>query len=181
MSAIVFAAVLGGGLLVIKGFWPVSKRPSLPALVPVPALQAITRSSIIVAPIAVTRSAIRNALEAQAPRNVSGKQVNSLSQLLTSADVGWSVDRGPLALTDRNGEIEIATELSGALHIRGAISAITDDLVGTLGGLFNQNLGQALQQLTGTVIDQNVEFHGNLRVTFPPFHYRKLAARTKLD
>ncbi len=112
--AMVVAAVLGGGLLVVKGRWPVSKQPSLPDLVPVPDLQAVTRSSTIIAPIVVARSAIRNALEAQAPRQLTGQQVNPLPQFLTAAEVNWSVDRGPLSVTAQEDELTISTELNGS-------------------------------------------------------------------
>ncbi len=179
--AMVVAAVLGGGLLVVKERWPVSKQPSLPDLVPVPDLQAVTRSSTIIAPIVVARSAIRNALEAQAPRQLTGQQVNPLPQFLTAAEVNWSVDRGPLSVTAQEDELTISTELNGRVHIAGAISEITDDLVGTLGGLLNPGLGQALRQLTGQVIDQTVEFRGNVRVISRPSITADWRLRTKSD
>ena len=47
-------------------------------------------------PTAIALSAIRDALETAAPRNLAGKRDNPLPQLLSNADIGWTVDRGPL-------------------------------------------------------------------------------------
>ena len=59
-------------------------KPATAALNP---LQPVTRSSTIVAPVAVAALAIRDALEANAPRGLSGKNENPLAELLGKADI----------------------------------------------------------------------------------------------
>src|SRR5713226_7280528 len=79
-------------------FWP-SGTERRPALVEVPPLQAAVRTSTIVAPAAIALTAIRDALEKTAPRDLTGKRDNPVSQLLSNAEIGWTVARGPLAVT----------------------------------------------------------------------------------
>jgi len=71
------------------------KRPALAAL---PPLQPVTKTSSIIAPVAIANTAIRDALDAAAPRNLTGKRDNPLSDLLGKADIGWTMTRGPLAI-----------------------------------------------------------------------------------
>jgi hypothetical protein len=62
----------------------------------------------------------------------------------------------------------ISTPLTGAAHLSGQISSTAGDLVGTLGGIVNQGLGQDLQRLTGQTIGQDAGFRGNLTITSRP-------------
>ena len=119
-------------------------------------------------PVVITRSAIRNALEMQVPRSTTGRQEDPIPQFLTGAEIDWSVDRGSLEIAERADALEIATELAGRLHIAGTVAGLADDVVGTLGGLINPNLGHGLEQLTGTLIDQYAGFRGSLTVTSRP-------------
>ena len=61
----------------------------------------MTRTSVVVAPAAIALTAIRDALEAQAPRDLSGKRENPLGQLLQNAELGWTMSRGALAIAGR--------------------------------------------------------------------------------
>ena len=83
-SLIVLAVFFGGILLLLDKFWPASQSSRRPALSAVTPLEPVTRSSVVIAPVAVTHSAIRDALEAQAPRDIAGKQDNPVPQLLSS-------------------------------------------------------------------------------------------------
>src|SRR5215207_411638 len=60
-----------------------------PVLTEVPPLQPVTRTSVIVTPAAIALTAIRDAMEAKAPRDLTGKRENPLSQLLKDAELGW--------------------------------------------------------------------------------------------
>src|SRR4051812_31810074 len=95
-------AVVGTGAALTAAFvlWPAPMEKP-PVLAEVPPLQPVTRTSIVIAPTAIALSAIRDAMEAQAPRDLSGKRDNPVGQLLTNAELGWTVTRGPLALTGR--------------------------------------------------------------------------------
>jgi hypothetical protein len=134
----------------------------------VPPLEPVTRSSIIVAPVAIAHSAIRSVLEAQAPRKIEGKQDKPTTELLNNASIAWTVERGPLSVAARDERLIISTPLTGAAHLSGQISNAAADLVGALGGIVNQGLGQDLQRLTGRTIGQDAGFRGNLTITSRP-------------
>ena len=63
-----------------------------------PPLKPATRISTVTAPIAVALTAIRDALERQAPRDLAGKRDNPLAELLGKADIGWTLTRGPFSV-----------------------------------------------------------------------------------
>src|SRR5262249_21390444 len=93
-----------GLLTVIVSFgaalWPFDslgpgRKDRRPALVDIPPLKPVTRQSVIVTPAAISLSAIHTALEGAAPRNLAGKRDNPLPQLLSNAELDWTVARGP--------------------------------------------------------------------------------------
>src|SRR5262245_47113454 len=161
-----------GALFVMDWLWPDAASSRRPALTAVPPLEEVTRSSMVVAPVAIAETAIRDALETQAPRNLTGRKDNPLSQLLSNADIGWTVTRSPLSVTGRSDALVVSTVLNGTLHVTGEIGNIAGNLAGTmtgaLGDLINQNLGQNLQRLTGKAIDQRADFRGNVTLTSRP-------------
>src|SRR6516225_5270083 len=100
--AIVAAAFIGA-TLVLNRLWPSSLQEGRPQLVAVPPLPALAGTSTVLAPAAIAMSAIRDALEAEAPRNLSGHPQNPVSQLLQAAELNFTITRGPLALTGQPG------------------------------------------------------------------------------
>ena len=74
----VFAVLVsfGGATLAMRVLAPDIDRPP-PALAAVPPLPPVTRSSTIVAPAAIALTAIRDAMEQAAPRDLSGKRGQS--------------------------------------------------------------------------------------------------------
>ena len=82
--AIVVAAFIGATLL-MNLLWPSSLQEGRPQLVAVPPLPPLAGTSTVLAPAAIAMSAIRDALEAEAPRNLSGHPQNPVSQLLQEA------------------------------------------------------------------------------------------------
>jgi hypothetical protein len=139
-----------------------------PSLVEVPPLREITRTSMIVTPTAIALTAIRDALDASAPRNLTGKADNPVQQLLSNADIGWTIGRGPLAVTGRPDGLAVSSLLSGTLHVTGQIAAQVGNIGGALGGILNQKLGQGLQDLTGKTLDQHADFKGNVTILSRP-------------
>ena len=69
-----------------------------PVLVEVPPLQPLSRSSVIVTPTAIALTAIRDAMEQAAPKNLTGKRADPAPQLLSGAEIGWDITRGPLTV-----------------------------------------------------------------------------------
>ena len=106
-----------------------------PALVEVPPLQPSTRTSVIVTPTAIALTAIRDAMEQAAPRDLTGKRENPLSQLLSNADIGWSIARGPLTVAGRPEGLAVSTALNGSFRATGQIATQAGNITGAIGGL----------------------------------------------
>jgi len=73
----------------------------------------MTKTSVVIAPIAVADSAIRDALEAAAPRDLTGKRENPVSNLLSKAEIGWTMTRGALGVGGRPDALAVTTTLNG--------------------------------------------------------------------
>ncbi len=93
IGAALAAALVTGSLFVAHNFWPGAETGCAPTLAPVPPLEPVTRSSTIIAPVAIAHSAIRTALEAQAPRKFEGKQERPITDLLNN----YQASAGPLS------------------------------------------------------------------------------------
>src|SRR4051794_5418555 len=160
------AALVGPALL-----WPRGSEPK-PVLADNPPLQPATRTSVVIAPAAIALTAIRDALEAQAPRDLSGKRDNPVGQLLTNAELGWTVTRGALAVTGRAEGLSVTTPLNGAFRLTGQIGAQVGNgvgqIAGALGGLLGDSVGQQMQNLTGRAFDQCADVRGNVAMTARP-------------
>ncbi len=158
--------ILGGVLLllmsfaaaswVINTFWP-NEAALKPKLAELPPLQPITRTSFVAAPIVVANSAIRSTLDNAAPRDFNGTNDNPVSGLLSKADIGLTVGRGPMTVTGRTDGLIITTPFAGSAKVTGQIAAQAGNLTGQLGGLLNQALGQQIGNLAGRVLDQKAE------------------------
>jgi len=96
-AAVLVLVVSFGGAVWTMGLFSGAGSGNRPALVEVPPLKPVTRTSMIVTPAAIALTAIRDAMEAQAPRNLTGKRDNVLTQLLQNAEIGWTIERGPPA------------------------------------------------------------------------------------
>src|SRR5512133_3097108 len=110
--------------------WP--RGPvAAPVLVELPPLPAAPRRSSIVAEVAIALNADRGA-----PRSFAGKADNPVTQILQSADIGWTASRGPIAATGAQDVLSLATPLTGTLNVTGSLSAKATGAVGdALGGL----------------------------------------------
>ena len=120
LGGAIVAVFFGVTLFALDWIWPsntlTDKRPALAELPPLP---PVSRTSSVIAPIAVANNAIRDVLDNAAPRNINGKRDNPLSELLGKADVGWTIGRGPLAVTGGNQALTISTALNeiGRAHV----------------------------------------------------------------
>src|SRR5258707_14355175 len=109
-----------------------------PALAQLPPLPPASRNSVIIAPVAVALSAIRDAADRSAPRNFVGKADNPVSQVLQNADIGWTAQRGPIEATGAQDVLSLSTPLTGKLNVTGSLSskatgAVGDAIAGLLG------------------------------------------------
>jgi hypothetical protein len=169
IGALIVVAFFGGTLWALNSFWPTgSAVQRRPALQQIAMLQPVTRTSIVVAPIIVSHSAIRNALEAGAPRNLAGKRENPIAQALGRVEIGWTLARGPIAVAGRQEGLTLSTTLTGILRATGQATAGAGDLVGTLAGVINPEFGRNAQNLATGLLDQRAEIRSNVTVTARP-------------
>ena len=118
--------LVGGGLLVIvlaiaviamKWVWP-TLSGRRPALVEMPPLAPITRSSRIVLPATIALSAIADAVE-RAPRETSGKLELPMLPFGSGPQITWSMARGAFALAGGSEGLMFSTSLNGAISAPG--------------------------------------------------------------
>jgi Domain of unknown function (DUF4403) len=167
--AVVVASFIGATLL-MNLLWPqsVPLQQGRPALVAMPPLQPLAGTSTILAPAAIAMSAIRDALEAQAPHNLGGNQQNPASKLLQNADVTWAITRGPLTVAGRAEGLVVATPLNGTVQAKGQVTNQVNALGGMIGGMVGGNVGQQVQKLAGQTFDQQAELRGTAAATARP-------------
>ena len=167
-AAVVVLVVSFGGAVWTMGLFSGTGSGNRPALVEVPPLKPVTRTSVIVTPAAIALTAIRDAMEAQAPRNLTGKRDNPVTQLLQNAEIGWTIERGPLAVAGRPDALVVSSVLNGAFRVTGQIAAQAGNVTGAIGNFLGGRLGQDLQNLTGKTLDQRADIRGNVTVTARP-------------
>jgi hypothetical protein len=172
LAGVVLAASFFVSLKVMD--WVSPRAPARPAaLVKLPPLPPATRSSVILAPVAISLNAIRDAAERGAPRTFSGKADNPVSQILQDADIGWTASRGPIAATGAQDVLTLATPLTGTLNVTGSLSSKATDAVGNvLGSLLGDKAAKQIGSINIKSINANAEIKGNVTVTSRP----KLAA-----
>ncbi len=166
-GAVVLIGSFAGALWALDTLAPVGRgRP--PALVAMPPLKPATRTSTITAPIGVALTAIRDAVEREAPRELAGKQDNPLTQLLGKADIGWTVARGPIAVAGRNERLVISTALNGTLRVTSLVANQAGNVGGAIGSLISSNVGRGVQNITGRTLDQRADLRGNVTIASRP-------------
>jgi hypothetical protein len=166
-GAVVLVGSFAGALWALNSFFPVAASKP-PKLVEMPPLKPATRTSTITAPVAVALTAIRDAIEARAPRNLTGKGDNPLAQLLGKADIGWTLTRGPFVVVGRSEALTVTTALNGTLRLTGQVASRAGNVSGTLGNLINSDVGHGLQNIAGRTLDQRADLRGTVAVSARP-------------
>jgi hypothetical protein len=151
---------------------------SAPPVAQLPPLPPVATSSIVVAPVAIALSAIRDQAEKASPRNFSGKAENPISQILQDADIGWTAVRGPMSATGDKDVLTLSTPLTGKLNVTGSLSS---KATGALGEALGSVLGGDAAKRIGAVniknLNASAEIKGNVVVTSRP----KIAAAWHLE
>jgi hypothetical protein len=168
VGLVIVVAAFVGATFLLNLFWPTSVQEGRPQLVAEPPLPPLAGTSTVLAPAAIAMSAIRDALEAQAPRNLSGRPQNPVSQLLQAAELNFTVTRGPLAVTGRPDALLISTALNGTFQARGTLTGAAGALGNTLGNILGGNLGQQVQGLAGKAFDQHADIRGTVTAAARP-------------
>lgn len=153
----------------MQWLWPAldsGRRPTLAKVAPLPPL---SRTSVIVAPTVIALTAIRDALETQAPRDLSGKRDNPLSKLLSRTELGFTMTRGPLAVHGKPETLAVTTAINGAMRATGRLSNSTaGGIGGVIGGLLGKDVGKGVENLAGRSLDQRADIRGQVIVLSQP-------------
>jgi Domain of unknown function (DUF4403) len=152
---------------------PRGARSSAPVLTALPPLVPAPRSSVVVAPVAIALSAIREAAERAAPHNFAGKSDNPVSQVLQNADIGWTASRGPILASGAQDVLSLSTPLNGKLNVTGSLTARATGAVGdAIGGILGANAASKIGAVNIKQLNASAEIRGNVTITSRP----KLAA-----
>lgn len=164
-TAVAIAAL--AGLLAMQWLAPPAAIPV--AVEPPPPLPPAARASRALIPVSIPLTAIRDALDAAAPRDFAGKGQNPAPQLLQQADIDWRAARGAITASGGNDVLTLATPLSGKFHVKGELSTATQEAIG---GVLGQLLGSDAAKRIGGVNIRNVnadaDIGGNVTVTARP-------------
>jgi Domain of unknown function (DUF4403) len=174
IGAVIVVGSFAGALALLNLLWP--GTPALqqdrPALVAMPPLQPLTGTSVVLAPAAVALSAIREALDAHAPRNLSGKPQNPLSKVMSDAQLNFTVARGPLNVSGQPGVLTVSTPLTGTFEALGTLTGAAGNSVSAVGNavgnLLGGSVGQQVQNLAGKAFDQKTNIQGSVTTTSRP-------------
>lgn len=142
------------------------------ALTPPPSLKPLTGTSTVLAPTAITLAAIRESLDARAPRDFSGTPQNPLGKLLAGTQLKLTVSRGSLNVTGQPGVLVVTTPLTGSFEALGTLSGAAGSglsaVGGALGSLLGGNIGQQVESLAGKAFDQHANIQGTVATTARP-------------
>jgi hypothetical protein len=142
-----------------------------------PPLAPVTRTSVVITPVAITLNAIRDALEAKAPREFSGKAEMPTIPVLGNADFGWSIGRGALRVAGAPETISVSTPLSGSFQASGQLgggdmrdlpSGISNLITGFLGGAAPPPSRQPDRSQPDNKIDHRADIRGSSTIRARP-------------
>src|SRR5580704_3234558 len=165
-AAIVVASFIGATVL-MNVLWPLAPalQQGRPALVAMPPLPPLTGTSVVLAPAAIAVTAIRDALDANAPRNLSGKPQNPFSKLMSDAQLNFTVARGPFTMSGQPSVLTVTTPLTGTFEALGTLTGAAGNGVSsvgsTVGNLLGSSVGQQVQSLAGKAFNQKADIKGS--------------------
>jgi hypothetical protein len=168
IGLIVIAASFGGATLLLNVFWPLSGHQGRPQLTALPPLAPLTGTSMVMVPAVIAMPAIRDLLEAQAPRTLSGKPPNPVPQLVPNAELNFTLNRGPLETSGKSDALVVSSPLAGTFEARGQVGGTAGAVGGALGAMIGGNLGSQLQSLSGKPFDQHADIRGTVTATVHP-------------
>jgi hypothetical protein len=158
--------------------WLSPRGGNAPVLVELLPLPPVPRTSTIIAPVAITLNAIRDAADRGTPRNFAGKAANPVEQILQNADINWTAARGPISASGAQDVLTLSTPLTGALNVTGSLSSKVTGAVGdVLGGLLGANAAKQIGSINIKNINASAEIKGNVAMTARP----QLAANWRVE
>ena len=179
-TVLVAVAVVGVSFVVsLKAMdWLAPRGGKAPVLAELPPLPPAPRSSRVLANVAISLAAIRDAAERSTPRSFQGKADNPVTQILQNADIGWTASRGPIAASGGQDVMTLTTALTGTLNVTGSLSAKATGAVGdALGGLLGNDAAKRIGGINIKNLNATGEIKGNVVITSRP----KLAASWRIE
>ena len=187
LGVVVVLVCLGGAFWAFINYYGTTNfAEHPPELKPVPPLEAVTRTSVVIAPVAVALPAMRDAMEANAPRNFSGTHDNPYSNMLGKSDVSWTAERGPIQIVSTQSGVDISTSIAGTAKLSGQRNNSNDNISSRLGGLLGGRLGRQAEDLANRTLQQTAALSATVTVTgrpvlLPDWHFDpNLSGRTSL-
>jgi hypothetical protein len=165
------AVVAASFLVSLKAFDWLSPHASVdaPTLTELPPLPPASRSSVILAPVAISIAAIRDVADHNAPRTFAGKIANPASQVLQNADIGWTASRGPITATGAQDVLSLATSLAGTLNATGSLSSkATGAVSNALGSLLGSNTAKQIGSINIKNLNATADIKGAITITSRP-------------
>lgn len=164
-----FVAFFAVALRVIDSLWPPDVAPPLRLPeISTAALAPMTGTSFVIAPIAIANAAIRDAIEAAAPRDFAGKRDNILPDLLSKGELHWTMTRGKLDVTSRAEALAISSDISGTLRLAGQVGGQVGSITRSLASVAGADVGQAVHSIVSKPFQQRGEMRGNITVLARP-------------
>ena len=150
-----------------------------PALVELPPLPPVTRSSRMVAPVAIALSAIRDAAERGTPRTLRGKADNPAIRSCCKTPISAGPPRAaPITATGAQDTLSLTTPLTGTLNVTGSLSSKATGAVGdAIGGLLGGDAAKQIGSINIKNLNVSAEIRGNVVVTSRP----RLAAAWRIE
>ena len=143
-----------------------------------PPLPQTSRSSVILAQVAIPIGAIRDAADRNAARNFSGKADNPVSQILQNADIGWTATRGTIGASGAQDALSLSSPLTGKLNVTGSLAAKATGAVNdAIGDLIGANAAKQISNLSIKAFNANAEIRGNVTIVSRP----KFAAAWRIE
>lgn len=163
----VLAVSFYASLKAMDWLWP--RGVEKPVLAKLPPLPPVSRNSEIIAPVTIALTTIRDTLDRAAPRNLSGKAENPVSQILSNADISWTVTRGPIVVNGAQNALALSTPLDGKLTVLGSLSAGAGSALGdALGGLLGSNAAKQIGSVSIKSLNASAAIRGNVAMTARP-------------
>lgn len=119
---LVIVAVSGGVIWFLKFRTPpsIDRRPAIAETSPLP---AVTRSSLIVAPVVIPVPVIQTAIETAVPPTMTGKPDIPPPPGIANAEITWSITREPFVVTGGPEGLTLSASLTGSLRATGDMMA----------------------------------------------------------
>lgn len=167
LGAAVLAASFYASLKAMDHLWP--RAVQKPALAQLPPLPPVTSKSKIVAPVAIALSTIGTALDRAAPRDFGGKADNPVRQILSNADINWTVSRGPFVTGAAQNALTVSTPLEGKLTVLGSLNtAAGSQINNVIGNLLGGDAAKRIGNISIKSINANAAIRGAAAMTARP-------------